>query len=100
MSERDLLRLDYINSLPQPFTAVFCGGGFWPVHDIDAQTGLVRCDIVGKLEVFHIGEILQFVDESGVRHDTDEFYSDFVPEREPAVKDRLTAEQRAEQEDA
>jgi len=72
----DLLRLDYINSLPQPFIATFCGGGEWPVYDIDVKTGLLRIDIVGKLQVTEIGEIDFFTDEAGKKHDTDSFYSD------------------------
>lgn len=74
----DKLRLDYINSLPQPFIARFCGGDEWPVHDIDVETGLLRIDVVGKLQVMHIGDVTFFRDIEGVEHDSETFYSDYI----------------------
>lgn len=41
----DLLSMDRINSLPQPFTAHFYGGGVWPVIDIDVLHGFLRIDV-------------------------------------------------------
>ena len=41
----DILRMDYINSLPQPFIARFYGGSEWPVYDIEVQTGLLRAKL-------------------------------------------------------
>lgn len=70
----DVLNMDYINSLPQPLVAHLYGGSEWPVHDIDVQTGLMRIDVVGLLEVKHIGEINFFRDESGKDHDSESFY--------------------------
>ena len=74
----DLLRIDYINSLPQPFIAKFCGGDEWPIYDIEVETGLLRIDVVGLLEVRHIGEVMYFIDEAGVKHDSDTFYCDYL----------------------
>lgn len=73
----DLLRMNYINSLPQPFIATFYGGDEWPVYDIDVETGLLRIDVVGKLQVSDIGEVKFFTDESGDIHDSETFYSDY-----------------------
>ena len=73
----DILRMDYINSLPQPFIATFCGGDRWPLYDLDVETGLMRIDVVGKLQVMCIGEVMSFTDGDGVSHDPDTFYSDF-----------------------
>lgn len=74
----DLLRMDYINSLPQPFIATIIGnGGDWPVDDIEVQTGLVRIDVVGLLEVKCISDVDYFTDENGIKHDSETFYSDF-----------------------
>jgi hypothetical protein len=70
--------MEYINSLPQPFIATFCGGDEWPVYDIEVQTGLLRIDVVGKLQVTGIGEVIFFTDESGVKHDAETFYSDYI----------------------
>jgi hypothetical protein len=70
------LRPDYINSLPQPLIGVFFGGDRWPIGDIDAQTGLLRIDVCGRLQVKHVGDVKCFVDASGVIHETDSFYAD------------------------
>lgn len=69
----DLLRIDYINSLPQPFVANFFGGEEWPVHDIEIETGLLRIDVVGKLQIKHVSEVNFFIDADGVKHDSDTF---------------------------
>jgi len=73
------LNMDYINSLPQPFIAHFFGGDEWPVHDIEVQTGLLRIDVCGKLQAKHIGEVNFFRDMDGAEHDSDTFYSDYLP---------------------
>ena len=72
----DLLRMDYINNLPQPFIAHFCGGYEWPIYDIDVETGLLRIDVAGKLQVKHISEVIYFIDIEGVRHDAETFYQE------------------------
>ena len=76
----DLLRMDYINSLPQPFMATLLGGGDWPIYDIEVQTGLVKIDVMGKLDVLDIADIDYFTDMDGVKHDSEVFYSDFKVE--------------------
>lgn len=73
----DLLRMDHINRLPQPFIAHFYGGDEWPVYDIEVQTGMMRIDVVGKLQVKHIGEARYFRDADGIEHDAESFYSDY-----------------------
>ena len=47
------------------------------MYDIEVQTGLLRIDVVGKLQVTDIGEVMFFTDEAGVKHDADTFYSDY-----------------------
>lgn len=76
----DLLRMDHINSLPQPFIAKFYGGSEWPVHDIDVETGLIRIDVCGKLEIKHVGDVRSFRDVDGGEHDADSFYAEELPE--------------------
>jgi hypothetical protein len=74
----DILRMDYINSLPQPFMATLIGNrGDWPVNDIDVETGLMRIDVMGKLDVLHISDVRHFTDMDGVEHDPDTFYVDY-----------------------
>lgn len=72
----DLLRMEYINSLPQPFIARFCGGDRWPVYDIDVETGLMRIDVVGKLQVVHFSTVTELADADGAIHDADDFYNE------------------------
>ncbi len=74
----DLLRMDYINSLPQPFIATFCGGAEWPVNDIDVETGLLMIDVFGKLQCMGIGEVMHFTDADGKNHDTETFYCEYA----------------------
>ncbi|MCZ3377458.1 hypothetical protein [Rhizobium sp. AG207R] len=74
----DLLRMDYINSLPQPFFARFCGDSdWWPVNDFEVETGRMRIDVCGKLDVKHFGEVMEIRDGASVIHDSDTFYSDW-----------------------
>ncbi len=76
---KDRLRMDHINSLPQPFIARFYGGSEWPVYDIEVQTGLLRIDVCGKFEVKRIGEVRSFRDADGREHDSETFYTDYEP---------------------
>jgi len=69
--------MDHINSLPQPFIAHFYGGDEWPVNDIEAETGMMRIGVVGKLQVTHIRDVRFFRDADGVEHDAESFYSDY-----------------------
>jgi hypothetical protein len=74
----DLLRLDYINSLPQPFTARLAGGDDWEVDLICVETGGMTINVCGLCQNTHIGEVLYFLDADGTRHDSDSFYSDYL----------------------
>ena len=76
----DLLDMGYINSLPQPFLLRMFGDKrldiWWPVYDIDVETGLLRIDVCGKLQAIHMGDVDVFRDANGKDHDADDFYSD------------------------
>ena len=74
----DLLRIDHINSLPQPFMATFWGGDEWPVLLIDVQTGLMTIDVVGKSQNMHIDDVKHFTDIDGTDHDVATFYCDYA----------------------
>lgn len=75
----DRLDLAFINSLPQPLMARFFGGDEWPVHDIDVETGLIRIDVCGKLQIKDIVEVNYFRDSDGGKHDA---YTFFLPNTE------------------
>ena len=72
----DLLDMAYINSLPQPIILIKSGGWDWPVNDFEVATGLFRIDVMGKLEVRHIGEAFRFRDADGKEHRAGDFYAD------------------------
>lgn len=73
----DLLDMAYINALPQPLVGRQYGSDYWwPIYDIEVQTGLVRIDVCGKLDVKHIGDFARFRDDIGVEHHADDFYAD------------------------
>lgn len=84
----DRLRMDYINSLPQPFIAKFWGGDEWPIYDIEVQTGLLRIDVCGKLQVKHIADVRLFRDAEGIEHDSETFYSDYESPNDQAHRRR------------
>ncbi len=71
----DRLRLDYINNLPQPFLIRTWGSRVqWPLEYIDAETGMLKFDVCGKLQNGHIDDVAEFIDAEGVSHDPDTFY--------------------------
>lgn len=73
----DVLRMDYINSLPQPFLARFCGDkSWWPVHDFEVQTGVMRIDVCGLLQVKSFCEVMEIRDGDHQTHDPDSFYNE------------------------
>lgn len=75
----DRLRMDYINSLPQPFIFQFnTDKVWWPVHDLCVETGLTRIDVCGLLEVKNFCDVMQVQDGDGVIHNPDSFYSDWI----------------------
>jgi hypothetical protein len=76
----DMLNMKLINSLPQLFVFFSRSDKYgWPLYDIDVQTGCLRIDVCGLLEVKHIGEVIRFEDADGVKHDPDTFYLDYQP---------------------
>ena len=73
----DNWRMDYINGLPQPFIVRMLGGYEWPLEDLDVETGLMRVDVCGKLQVMHIDDAVLFRDANGTEHTAESFYSDY-----------------------
>lgn len=70
----DRLNIRTINALPLPLLAVFFGGSRWPVYDIDVETGVMRIDVGGLLEVKHFGEVRQLIDGDHIEYESDQFY--------------------------
>lgn len=80
----DLLRMDYINSLPQPIFVRLVGDKTfdWPVESFAVDTLLFRIDVCGLLEVKGMSDAAEFRDADGVIHDAETFYSDYDQERD------------------
>lgn len=70
----DLLDMDKINSLPLDLIGTFTGQSTWPIYDIDVETGLLRIDVCGKLQIMHFGELMLITDGNGQEHNPDDFY--------------------------
>ena len=68
------LDINYINSLPQPFTGREIGGYWWPIYDIDVESGLLRIDVCGQVK--HIDEFTAFLDDAGDLRSSEAFYTD------------------------
>lgn len=78
----DFLRMDYINSLPQPLIARFCGGKeWWPIYDIGCDVPWVRIDVCGLLERREFSEVMEIKDGEGHLHDPETFWTDFEEDR-------------------
>lgn len=75
----DRLSMALINSLPHPLIGRQWGDKdwWWPVHDIDVETGVMRIDVSGRLQVKHLSDFVIFKDADGVEHDPDSFYLDY-----------------------
>jgi hypothetical protein len=97
----DKLKMDAINALQQPLFAMRSGDS-WPIYDICVATGLVRIDVVGKLQVIEFGELLAIEDGNGDRHDTDGFYiedetgNDMHTDTDAAIADLIARRSKLE----
>ncbi len=89
--KRDLLDMDYINSLPQPLFWLDGPNWVWPVNDFEVETGLFRIDVMGRLDVKHIGEAIRFRDSDGTVHLADDLYLDPECWIERAASERADA---------
>lgn len=86
MSKHDILDMEYINSLPQPFIGRTFSNGEWPVYDIDVETDCVRIDVCGLLEIKRISDFIFFVDDLGAIHPRDGFYIDATADERELIK--------------
>lgn len=77
----DLLSMERINSLPRPLFINESSKGewWWPVHDIDVETGLLRIDVCGLLEVKHYSDVRRLRDGEHVEHNPEDFYNEDEP---------------------
>lgn len=77
----DLLLMDKINSLPHPLYVRLWGDDTrWPVADIDVETGMMRLDIVGKLQITFFSDACDLFDADGTRYSAADFYNEDTPQ--------------------
>lgn len=72
----DQLKIDKINRLPHPLTAVFYGGDEWEIYSICVETGLMKINVVGMLDNCHFDNVKKIKDIDGGVHDADDFWID------------------------
>lgn len=71
---KDLLDIEKFNSLPSPVMARLCGGAtFWPIETLCVQTGLIRLDIHGQIDLSEFALVAAIKDSCGNAYDTDDF---------------------------
>lgn len=87
----DLLDMGWINKQQHPLW-VQTLNSWWPVHDLDVETGLIRIDVCGMLDVIHVGSIFGFRDGNLIEYPVEALYSDAIPEeREPLAQPQEAA---------
>jgi len=74
--EGDLLNSVKFNALPSPVTARMCGGGEWWIEMLCVQTGAMRLDVCGQIDLGHFSEVMELIDYNGGKHDPDDFWID------------------------
>lgn len=74
VQEGDLINGPKFNALPAPVTAKMLGGSEWPIESLDVQTGCMRLDVCGKIDVNRFSEVVELIDIDGGRHDPDDFW--------------------------
>jgi len=77
VKDGDLLDIVKINSLPHPLTARMVGGSEQMIETIDVQTGCMRLDIYGQIDLECFSIVMVIIDADGVEHDSDYFWIDY-----------------------
>jgi len=91
----DVLDMAYINSLSQPFIGRDIGGWEWPINDFEVSTGLLLIDVCGLLQVKHISDFTSFLDDAGVRHPAEGFYTDANLDERQTIAQPVQPEQES-----
>lgn len=75
VQKNDILDIDKFNALPHPVTAILYGdtSGYW-IETLCVQTGCMRLDVMGQIDLCHFDSVKQLVDIDGGKHDPDEFW--------------------------
>jgi hypothetical protein len=81
----DRLDANKINSLGQLYLRKFGDRDWWwPMYDIDVETGLLRIDVMNRLECWNFAEVAMVRDDSGKEYEPEYFYTENHPDRAAA----------------
>lgn len=69
----DLLREDFINSLPQPLY-VKLWSSYWPLVEVCVETGLGKIDVCGMYDNIEFGRVTSLRDANWNEVDLEECY--------------------------
>ena len=70
----DMLNMKKFNALPSPVTArLFSGSEHW-IESLCVQTGLMRLDVCGQIDLSEFSLVKTLVDIDGGEHDPDDFW--------------------------
>ena len=72
----DMLNMERLNALPHPLWAAVHVNDWWPVESIDVETGLMRIDVCGLLQIEMFGGLFGLRDNDGVVYEVDDFYNE------------------------
>ena len=72
----DIIDLGKFNSLPSPVTARILSGAEYWIETLDVQTGLMKIDVCGQVDLTSFAEVLMLIDADGIEHNPDDFWMD------------------------
>jgi len=74
IQEGDLLKIKEFNELPSPVTARIFGGGEYWIETLDVQTGCMRLDVSGQIDLSEFSMVKMLIDANGNEYDPDDFW--------------------------
>lgn len=72
----DLLKMKEFNALPSPVTARMMGGGEHWIESLCVQTGCMRLDVSGQIDLSEFVMVKTLIDADGNEHNPDDFWLD------------------------
>jgi len=70
----DILSIVKFNALPSPVTAKMFGGDEYWIETLCVQTGCMRLDVSGQIDLSEFSMVKTLIDSDGNEHDPDEFW--------------------------
>ena len=77
--EGDVINMAKFNALPAPVTARLISGDELWIETLDVQTGFMRLDVQGQIDLECFSFVAMLIDIDGGEHDPDEFWLDAQP---------------------